>query len=106
MPYSVLSGTVWGIFPITIVTICYNCFHSYKTCCLPVLTYLVLYYGDKDLGRLSGVCDVYVVAYGVVFDGYYTYFIFGVRLYFNCNTDFQDCNVTHHNNNFDHVWGF
>jgi len=30
--------------------------------------------------------------------------IFGIQLYFNSNTDFQNCNVSHHNNNFDHVW--
>jgi len=31
-----------------------------------VLSYLVMYYGDKVLSHLGGVCRVHIVAYGVL----------------------------------------
>ena len=39
---------------------------------------ITLYHGEKDLGRLSGVCVVYIVANGVVFD------VRSLFLLFNC----------------------
>ena len=36
--------------------------------CLPVLTYLVMYYGDIVLGHISGICPVHIMAYGVLKD--------------------------------------
>jgi hypothetical protein len=38
------------------------------TCCRPVVTYLVMYYGDKVLGHLSAMCPLHIVAYGLLKD--------------------------------------
>jgi len=75
MPYLVLSGTVWGIFTLQSVRSVIIVSIVVKLIVVAELYIWRCILVTGTLGRLSGVCAVHIVAYGVVFDGYCMYIL-------------------------------